>query len=117
MSDFLTDAWFAEIADRAASALVPEGVALTVEQVVEGDPAIRWQLRLGPDGVELDRDPSTDPDIRITTDRETATEIRAGDGSAQPAFPGGQRRIGGDTQALMANREALAALALALGLA
>ena len=54
------------------------GVALTVEQVVEGDPVIRWQLRLGPDGVELDRDPSTDPDIRITTDRETATEIRAG---------------------------------------
>ena len=117
MSDFLTDAWFAEIADRAASALVPEGVALTVEQVVEGDPLIRWQLRLGPDGVELDRDPSTDPDIRITTDRETATEIRAGKVSAQRAFLGGQLRIGGDIQALMANREALAALAPALGLA
>ncbi len=78
---------------------------------------IRWQLRLGPDGVELDRDPSTDPDIRITTDRETATEIRAGNVSAQRAFLGGQLRIGGDIQALMANREALAALAPALGLA
>ena len=73
----------------AASASVPEGVALTVEQVVEGDPVIRWQLRLGPDGVELDRDPSTDPDIRITTDRETATEIRAGNVSAQRAFSEG----------------------------
>ena len=103
MSDFLTDAWFADIADRAASASVPEGVALTVEQVVEGDPVIRWQLRLGPDGVELDRDPST--------------EIRAGNVSAQRAFLGGQLQIGGDIQALMANREALAALAPALGLA
>jgi len=117
VSDFLTDAWFADIADRAASASVPEGVALTVEQVVEGDPAIRWQLRLGPDGVGLDRDPSTDPDIRITTDRETASEIRAGNVAAQRAFLGGQLRIGGDIQALMANREALAALAPALGLA
>ena len=77
---------------------------------------IRWQLRLGPDGVELDRDPSTDPDIRITTDRETATGIERGT-SLPSAFLGGQLRIGGDIQALMANREALAALAPALGLA
>jgi len=116
VSDFLTDAWFADIADRAASVSVPEGVTFTVEQVVEGDPAIRWQLHLGPDGVELDRDPSTEPDIRITTDRETATEIRAGNVSAQRAFLGGRRQIGDDIQALMANREALAALAPALGL-
>ena len=65
-------------------------------------PGIRWQLRLGPDGVELDRDPSTDPDIRITTDRETATEIRAGNVSAQRlsrrATPDRRRHPGTDGQ-------------------
>ncbi|MBQ88058.1 MAG: hypothetical protein CL433_04355 [Acidimicrobiaceae bacterium] len=116
VSEFLSDAWFADIADRAASASVPDGVTFTVEQVVEGDPAIRWQLHLGPDGVELDRDPPAETDIRITTDLETATEIRAGTISAQRAFLGGQLRIGGDIKALMANRETLAALAPALGL-
>ncbi|MEO0493823.1 MAG: SCP2 sterol-binding domain-containing protein [Actinomycetota bacterium] len=116
MSEFLSDAWFASIAERAATATVPEGVVFTIEQVVEGDPTIRWQLQLGPEGVELDLHASADPDVRITTDRETATDIQAGELSAQLAFLDGRLQIGGDIQALMANRQALADLAPALGL-
>ena len=91
-----------------------EGVALTVEQVVEGDPVIR-QLRLGRRS-RTRLGPVHRSRHRITTDRETATEIRAGNVSAQ-RLSRRQLRIGGDIQALMANREALAALAPALGLA
>ena len=116
MSEFLSDEWFAAIEAEAANAVVPDGLALSIEQIVTGEPTVRWQIRIGADGVVLERNPSAAADVRITTDRDTATRIQAGDASAQRAFLDGSLQIGGDIQALMTHRQALADLAPALGL-
>ena len=116
MSGFLSDEWFAAIEAEAANAVVPDGLALSIEQIVTGEPTVRWQIRIGADGVVLDREPSEAADVRITTDRDTATRIQSGDASAQRAFLDGSLQIGGDIQALMEHRQALADLAPALGL-
>ncbi|MEM8707119.1 MAG: SCP2 sterol-binding domain-containing protein [Actinomycetota bacterium] len=116
MSEFLSEAWFESIADAASSASAPADLAFTIEQVVEGEPTVRWQVQVLDERVAIDLHASAEPDVRITTDRHTATEIQAGRTSAQRAFLDGRLRIGGDIQALMANRQALADLAPALGL-
>ena len=116
MSEFLSDERFAAIETEAAAADVPEGLTLSIEQAVVGEPTVRWQIRIGANGVALDRDPSTAADVRITTDLDTATRIQAGEASAQRAFLDGSLQIGGDIQALMDHRQALVDLAPALGL-
>lgn len=116
MSEFLSDEWFAAIEADAASAVVPDGLALSIEQIVIGEPTVRWQIRIDAEGVVLDREPSSPADVRITTDRATATRIQSGEASAQRAFLDGSLQIGGDIQALMEHRQAIAELAPALGL-
>lgn len=116
MSEFLSEAWFESIARAAEAASAPADVSLTIEQVVEGDPTVRWQVQIADERVELDLHASAEPDLRITTDRITATEIQAGRVSAQRAFLDGRLQIGGDIQLLMDSRQALADLAPALGL-
>ena len=117
MAAFLSEAWFESIAAQAATANPPDGVDLTIEQVVVGEPTVRWQVCVAPSGVKLDLHAEAAADVRITTDRETATEIHAGRVSAQRAFLDGRLQIGGDIQLLMEHRQALADLAPALGLA
>lgn len=117
MSEFLSEAWFERVADAAAATSAPADLDFTIEQVVEGDPTVRWQVRIVDERVDIDLHASAEPDVRIITDRVTATEIQAGETSAQRAFLDGRLQIGGDIQALMANRQALADLAPALGLA
>ena len=116
MSEFLSDEWFMAIEAEAANAEVPDGLALSIEQVVTGESTVRWQIRIGADGIVVDRAPTTAADVRITTDRDTATRIQAGQASAQRAFLDGSLQIGGDIQALMDHRQALADLAPTLGL-
>jgi predicted lipid carrier protein YhbT len=114
VADFLTDAWFSELEAAAASADVPTSLQFAIEQTLEGDPGHHWQVRIADGVVIVDRDPSTEADVRLTTDVATARGIHEGRVSAQRAFLDGRLQIGGDVQALMAHRETLAELGLGL---
>ncbi len=114
MADFLTDAWFDELSSRAAAATPPADLTFTIEQVIEDEPDGRWQVRVDGGVVTIVRSPTADADVRILTDRATAAGIQDGEVSAQRAFLDGRLRIGGDVQALMTHREALAELGIGL---
>ena len=114
MADFLSDAWFDALEARAGGADAPTDLRLSIAQEITGENPTGWQVIVGDGAVRIDRNPTTDADVRITTDRVTATGIQAGTISAQRAFLDGRLRIGGDVQALMDHREALAGLATLL---
>ena len=113
MPDFLTDDWFAALRGKAADATPPTELTFSIEQHID-DLDTRWQVQITGGRVTIDRDPTVDPDVRIVTDEATARGIQAGTTSAQRAFLDGRLRIGGDVQALMTHREALAELGLGL---
>ncbi|MEM9466560.1 MAG: SCP2 sterol-binding domain-containing protein [Actinomycetota bacterium] len=114
MATFLTDAWFAELETRAANATPPSDMSFALEQVIDGDAEVRWQVRIADGAVRIARDSTDEADVRIRTDQATATGIHAGEISAQRAFLDGRLRIGGDVQSLMAHREVLTELGLGL---
>lgn len=98
------------------AATVPTELQLRIEQVVAADDGRadddRWHVVIADGTVRIDRDPNTEADVRIVTDRATATGIQAGSVSAQRAFLDGRLRIGGDVQSLMAHRDQIAELGL-----
>ena len=114
MADFLTSSWFAELTARAAELRPPAALELSIEQRIDDEPQECWQVRIAGGGVEIVRSPVKEADVHIITDRATATGIQAGEISAQRAFLDGRLRIGGDVQALMNHRDALAELGLGL---
>lgn len=113
MTDFLSDEWFAAMAEAATRARPPADLDLSIEQEITG--VATWTIRIADGRVALER--SAGPanaaaDVRIVTDAATAAGIRAGEVSAQRAFLDGDLRIGGDVAALMTHREELASLGL-----
>ena len=114
MADFLSDDWFDALAERAARATAPADLRLSIAQEITGTDPTRWQVVVVDGAVRIDRNPTAPADVRIVTDRETATDIQAGTVSAQRAFLDGRLRIGGDVQALMDHRDALNGLAVVL---
>ena len=114
MAAFLSDAWFAELETKAGNASPPTELDFTLEQVVDGDPTESWQVQIRDGRVRVVRDSDREADVRLRTDRTTATGIHAGEISAQRAFLDGRLQIGGEVQALMNHREALAELGLGL---
>ncbi len=115
MAEFLSDAWFAELADAAATATTPDDLSLVIEQAVHGSSSGVWHLVISGGSISVIRDHHAAPDIRLLSDHETAEGIRGGTLSAQRAFLEGRLQIGGDIQALIAHRETLGALAPLLG--
>lgn len=118
---FLSDAWIAALHDAAAGdealARSTADLGLCIEQCVTDGPdgEFRYHVRFDHGEVSVSAGPADDPDIRFTTDRETATAIAAGRRSAQRAFMTGDLRIGGDLRAVLDHGEALAGLDDAFG--
>ncbi len=113
--EFLSEIWLRELdaAVRAAtnaSSLAP----IVIEQVVHGVPGrgeVRYRLRVGIDGASVVEDDTVDqPDVRLTTDFETAVAIATGRENAQIALSRGRLRLGGDVDALVRGAVALGAL-------
>lgn len=88
------------------------GVALTVEQTVDGAPGgtARWHITIGGGRVALVPGPAERADLRFTTSYETAAQIASGDLAAQRAFVEGRLRVGGDLALLLAHQRAVAAV-------
>jgi putative sterol carrier protein len=100
---FLTDDWIAALAEAGAAIVVPDGVALSLCQVVD---EVRWTVRVARGRVSVDRD--ADADLTLTTDRATAAAITRGELAAQDAVAAGRLRIEGDMAKLLASAPALA---------
>lgn len=110
--EFLSDEWLSALADAARSRTPPDDdpladVELVVEQVVTGGP--RWRLVVERGQVRIDRAAADDPpaDVRLTSDRSTATAIASGRRAALDAFITGDLTIGGDVRILLERGAAL----------
>jgi SCP-2 sterol transfer family len=123
---YLSPEWM----DAAAQALAADtalkeataDVALTLEQVVTGAPAVqgdgspagevRWHVRIDHGSVQLSPGPTPGGafDVRFTTDYATASAIASGVLGAQEAFGRGHLRVGGDVTVLGRHHRAFAAV-------
>jgi hypothetical protein len=111
---FLSDAWLdaLDAAARARSAGDGDpmaGLSLVVEQVVREGPT--WRLVVDHGAMRVEHGPSDQhPDVRLTSDRDTAAAIASGRRAALDAFMRGDLVIGGDIRSLLDHREAFEAL-------
>lgn len=110
---FLSDEWLAALDEaaraRPSSADDPlRGVHVVIEQVITGGP--RWRLVIDDGRCYVVRGGEAEPDVRLTSDRDTALAIATGARAALDAFLAGDLVLGGDVRTLLDRREALEAL-------
>ncbi len=108
--EFLSDDWLTALDAAARARPRPDvdplaSVRLAIDQVVIGGPT--WRLSIDQGALTIEVDPQGDPDVRLTSDRETAKAIASGERPALDAFISGDLRLGGDVRALLDNRAAL----------
>lgn len=97
MTEFLSDAWIAQLdasyADSPGSA--PETV--TVQYVVTADAGVRsYHLVMGPDRDRAIAGQAESPDVTFSMDEATAKAISSGELSTEEAFITGRLDIDGD---------------------
>jgi hypothetical protein len=110
---FLSDEWLSAMDDAARSRPVGDddplqGVSVVIEQVVVDGPRWRFVVDGGTCSVVAGGD--SQPDVRLTSDRETAVAIASGQRAALDAFIAGDLVLGGDVRRLLEHRVALEAL-------
>ena len=115
MPEFLSEIWLRELdeAVRAAasvSALAP----IVIEQVVSDVPGrgeVRYRIHVDGNGARVIEGAAPEPpDVRLSTDYETAAAIALGKENAQIALARGRLRLGGDIDTLVRSADLLAAL-------
>jgi hypothetical protein len=109
---FLGDEWLARM-DRAARA-ISVAIEIVVEQVVREVPGrgeVRYHMVFSPAGGRVAAGPAGTPELRLTTDYETAVALARGDTNAQESLARGRIRIGGDINALVVHGDVLSSLA------
>ena len=107
---FLSDEWLAAMDDAARNRVAPEpdplaAVTVTIEQVVRDGP--RWRLVVDHGSCSVVAGGDSEPDVRLTSDRETAEAVATGRRPALEAFIAGDLVLGGDVRALLEHRAAL----------
>ena len=110
---FLSDEWLAAMDGAARARPVPDpdplaDASVTIEQVVRDGP--RWRLVVDQGRCSVVAGGDDEPDVRLTSDRETAVDIATGRRPALDAFIAGDLVLGGDVRALLDNRAALEVL-------
>lgn len=115
MPEFLSELWLRELdgavrAAGSASVLAP----IVIEQVVVGVPGrgeVRYRFLIDDDGARVVEGNAPErPDVRLSTDYETAVAIALGRENAQIALARGRLRLGGDIDVLVRRADALGAL-------
>jgi hypothetical protein len=107
--------WLDEL-DRAVRAAPGATVSepIVIEQVVcdvPGKGEVRYRFRVDHDGATVTAGPPTEaPDVRLTTDYDTAVAIARGLENAQIALAHGRLRFGGNIDTLVRSAAALGAL-------
>jgi len=115
--EFLSRAWLTQLeAALDASPTVAALAPLVIEQVVTrvpGQGEVRYRISLAAGRARViagdDADGAT-PDVRLTTDYETAVAIATGEQNAQIALAHGRLRLGGNVELLVRRAEGFAAL-------
>ena len=113
--EFLSERWLAEM-DAAVRASVSVSVLapMVIEQVVGDVPGrgeVRYRFRIDAEGARVTAGGTDDaPDVRLSTDYETAVAIALGQENAQIALARGRLRLGGDIDVLVRRADALGAL-------
>ncbi len=130
VTEFLSPAWLAAMADAAERAhgtpTDPGGAGsdheersasgsgrpdLVIQQVVTGpNDEVTWFVSVCATAVRVESGHHPDPDITLTQDRGTAAAIASGHQSAQGAFMSGRLRVGGDVRVLLDHQGELARL-------
>ena len=109
---FLSAEWLRALDAALRCAAVPDlDGTFVLEQVVVDVPdagEVRYSVVLDGTGARLEN--AATPDVRLTTDYETAVAIAGGSGNAQDALAHGRLRIGGDLEAFAAHASFLVAL-------
>jgi len=115
VAEFLSEKWLTEL-DTAvrASANVSVLAPIVIEQVVGGVPGrgeVRYRMHVDSTGARVTTGDTADPpDVRLSTDYETAVAIALGKENAQIALARGRLRLGGDIDVLVRRADALGAL-------
>lgn len=112
MVAFLSDEWIAELGAAAHKVEGPEGVDLTVQQVVvaEDGTRVEYAIRIADGAISVVPGRTEAADVTITQDRTTAERIARGQLSAQTAFMDGRLRIGGDLRSIVGRALGIAQL-------
>lgn len=116
MAKFLTDEWAAAVvaavngSDDVKAALA--GVDLTIQQVVTGAPGgeTKYWTKLRASGIDAAMGETSDPDVVITQDYDTAAAQDRGELNAQAAFMQGKLKITGNMGKLLQNQKAVSAM-------
>ena len=117
MPEFLSEMWLRELdlavrASPGVCALAP----IVIEQVVSDVPGrgeVRYRFQVDGDGARVsagEADAPGAPDVRLTTDYDTAVAIAVGKENAQIALARGRLRLGGNVDSLVRRADALGAL-------
>lgn len=117
MAAFASLAWINSLSDAAASASVDPTLRITIEQRISGTDDAAWHFEFADGAVTAKAGAAAQPTITLSSSLAVAAAIHAGELSPQRAFLDGDLRIGGDLNALIANRHALAEVATILGAA
>jgi SCP-2 sterol transfer family len=118
--EFLSEIWLQELdgAVRAATS-VSDLAPIVIEQVVVGVPGrgeVRYRFLIDDDGARVVEGIAPErPDVRLSTDYDTAVAIARGEENAQIALARGRLRLGGDIDMLVRRADALSALDDATG--
>jgi hypothetical protein len=113
--EFLSEIWLREL-DRSVreAAGVSTLAPIVIEQVVRDVPGrgeVRYRVRVDADGARVTTDDAAaPPDVRLTTDYDTAVAIALGRENAQIALAHGRLRLGGNIDTLVRSADALGAL-------
>lgn len=110
---FLSDEWLTAMDETARHRVAPDPdplaeVVVTIEQVVVD--VRRWRLVVDHGRCAVVEGGDGEPDVRFTSDRETALAVATGRRPALDAFIAGDLVLGGDVRALLDNRAALEVL-------
>jgi len=107
MIEPLTSEWMRQLGSVTSAIAADPGVTLVIEQTIDGPSPLRWHVAIAGGSASTVLGPADNPDITLTTDRDTATGIARGSTSAQRAFLEGKLRISGRINALIQARSVL----------
>ncbi len=114
MIEPLTPEWLRQLGAVTGAIAADPAVSLVIQQMVEGDPPLRWHVVIAGGSVDTVRGTASDPAMTLSTDRDTAIGIATAQISAQRAFLEGKLRIAGRINALIEARTVLEEISDAL---
>lgn len=113
MTRFLSSEWTAELRDRLKASrdvtAETEGMDITIQQIITGTPEgeTKYWTKFSDGTIDAQLGETSDPDITITQDYDTAAELSRNELRAQAAFMQGRLNVKGNMGKLLQNQAVL----------